>query len=206
MSPRHNPDGSWEWDFFYLGTHPTIYGSSPAVDSNGLIYFGAQEGYLYTVAPGGTFAWRYHIGAGGDIDCTPLVGSDGILYFTVYNTLRALYTGATRPFDGAWSMCGHDERRTARQDEYRPFGDLLKSLTLRVKEIPINERIRRSLVAKLESAMRSYDAGLLLPAVHKIGAFINHVEAQAGKKIRGEVADILIRDALEILAVADEDG
>ena len=200
-----NPDGSWEWDFWYEGTRPTTYKTSPAVDSSGLIYFGAQEGYLYTVAPGGTFVWRYYVGPGSGVHSTPLVGDDGILYFTVHNTVRALYTGSTGPFNGAWPMCGHDAQRTARLDKYWNMLSRLKDLLTLVARADLNQRVKYRLVVRLNSAMQSLEAGHLLPAIHKLGAFIHYVEAQEGKKIPEEIADLLIRDALDILMLADGD-
>ena len=200
-----SPDGSWLWDFWYEGTRPTTYDTSPAVDSNGLIYFGAQEGYLYTVAPGGTFVWRYRIESGGDVASAPIVGGDGILYFTVRNVARALYTGSTGGFNSAWPMCGHDPQRTARLDRYWSMMSEIKNILVAVRQSALNRGIKNSLVVKLESTMQSLKAGRIRPTVHKLGAFIHQVEALEGKKIPEEIADILIRDALHILTWADGD-
>jgi len=198
-----NPDGSWKWDFWYPGETVTANWNSPAVDSSGLIYFSVREGYLYTVAPGGTFVSRYRIESGGDVASAPIVGSDGILYFTVHNVARALYTGSTGGFNSAWPMCGHDEHRTARLDKYWSMMSELKDLLVFVARADLNQRVKNHLVMRLNSAMQSLEAGHLWPATHQLGAFIHHVQALEGKKIPPEIADVLIRDALQILTLAD---
>jgi len=200
-----SPAGSWEWYFWYSGETVTATGNAPAVDSSGLIYFSVREGYLYALAPGGTFVWRYYVGSGGDVASAPLIAGDGILYFTVHNTLRALYTGSTGAFDSAWPMCGHDPQRTARLDKYWSMMIELKDLLVFVKQADLSQRIKKHLAMRLNAAMQSLEAGHLWPCVHKLGAFIHYVGAQEGKKIPEELADRLIRDALNILMLADGD-
>jgi hypothetical protein len=198
-----NRDGTWEWVFWGGPGAPPTPVASAAVDSNGLIYFPAKDGHIYCAAPGGTLAWRYSAALPETWLSAPVVGSDGLVYATDTNRVRALYTGATGPFNGPWPMWRHDAQCTARLDTPWTMRDALIDLIGFVFDADLDGRLKRQLVLRLKSAMRSLDAGLLLPAVHKLGAFVNHVEAQQGKKIPEELADVLIRDALHILSLAD---
>jgi len=195
-----NPDGSWEWDFWHDGEWPRVI-CSAAVDSSGLIYAPGLDGHIYCIAPGGTFVWRHY--AGGNWLSALVVGNDGLLYSADYNRVRALYTGATGPFDGPWPMYRRDPECSARLDTLWSIKDALRELAVFVTRADLKQRIKDHLVVRLESVKRSLDAGLLLPAIHKLGAFIHYVQAQEGNQIPPEIADILIRDALHILMLAD---
>ena len=59
--------------------------------------------------------------------------------------------------------------------------------------------LEESLVAKLRSAIDALDRGNDKIAGNKLGAFINHVEAQRGKKFSEEDADGLIEKANRII-------
>ena len=64
-----------------LWSHPTggkIF-SSPAVGSNGTIYFGSDDHCLYAVGPDGAPLWA--LMAGGSIRSSPVLGPDGTIYF-----------------------------------------------------------------------------------------------------------------------------
>ncbi len=52
--------------------------SSPAIGSDGTIYVGSLDSYLYAINPDGTLKWRYQ--TGGDVRSSPAIGSDGIIY------------------------------------------------------------------------------------------------------------------------------
>jgi len=52
--------------------------SSPAIGSDGIIYVGSGDGYLYAINPDGTLKWKYR--AWGSVDSSPAIGSDGIIY------------------------------------------------------------------------------------------------------------------------------
>jgi ABC-type transporter Mla subunit MlaD len=60
----------------------------------------------------------------------------------------------------------------------------------------ISPEIQNSLVSKVEAAAQSSDAEKINAAVNQLNAFINEVEAQRGKKISDEAADLLINYAL----------
>jgi PKD repeat protein len=53
---------------------------SAAVDSNGRIVIGGNDGYLYYLNTQGLVIWRY--GTTSKIICTPTIGSDGNIYFS----------------------------------------------------------------------------------------------------------------------------
>jgi outer membrane protein assembly factor BamB len=65
--------------------------SSPAIGSDGTIYFGSYDSCLYAVSPDGTLKWRY--GTGGSIGSSPAVGLDG----TVHVGSRDGYAYAVNP-------------------------------------------------------------------------------------------------------------
>ncbi|TQV65581.1 PQQ-like beta-propeller repeat protein, partial [Exilibacterium tricleocarpae] len=52
----------------------------PAVDVNGDIYFGSEDGSLYALDRVGNLKWVYSLG--GDIESIPAVAEDGTIYFS----------------------------------------------------------------------------------------------------------------------------
>jgi outer membrane protein assembly factor BamB len=63
--------------------------TSPAIGSDGTIYFGALNDTLYALNPDGTLKWSYS--TNGDIYSSPAIGPDGTIYFGSYdNNLYAL--------------------------------------------------------------------------------------------------------------------
>lgn len=73
-----NPDGTLKWVF---ETEDGVE-SSPAIGSNGVIYFGSYDGYLYAVEDNGTqglLKWKFK--TDGPIDGSPIVDADGVIYF-----------------------------------------------------------------------------------------------------------------------------
>ncbi|MEI6509685.1 MAG: PQQ-binding-like beta-propeller repeat protein [bacterium] len=53
--------------------------SSPARDAAGNFYFGAEDGYLYSLTPSGQLRWKFPTGSG--IEASPAVDSSGNVYF-----------------------------------------------------------------------------------------------------------------------------
>jgi outer membrane protein assembly factor BamB len=79
--------------------------SSPAIGSDGTIFVGSQDGYLYAVNFDGSLKWRFN--TGGVVRSSPAVGADGTVYVGSYsNRLFAL-----NPADGSprWSYATHDD-------------------------------------------------------------------------------------------------
>jgi len=52
--------------------------SSPAIGSDGTIYFGSRNNYLYATNPDGSRKWRFK--TGGILYSSPAIGSDGTIY------------------------------------------------------------------------------------------------------------------------------
>jgi hypothetical protein len=71
---------------------------------------------------------------------------------------------------------------------------------------PLNGGQANGLISKLESALAQLARGNVATVINQLEAFVNQVEAQAGKKISQEDADALIALAGEILALLDAGG
>ena len=67
-------DGSEDWKF----TTPAAVVSSPTLGSDGTIYFGSNDGYVYAVDEDGLEKWRFE--TGGGVKSSPAVGPDGTIY------------------------------------------------------------------------------------------------------------------------------
>jgi len=67
---------------FKYNTGFEIY-SSPAVGSDGTVYVGSADYYLYALNPYGTLKWRF--GAMDWVDSSPALGSDGTIYAGSYD-------------------------------------------------------------------------------------------------------------------------
>ncbi len=71
---KYHTDGELIWRF---QTGNTIY-SSPAIGSDGTIYFGSNDNNIYALSPDGTKKWN--ITTGGSVRSSPAIGSDGCVY------------------------------------------------------------------------------------------------------------------------------
>ena len=89
-----NEDGNLKWRF---QTDRSIWKSSPAIDSDGIIYIGIYteiyNGYLYAICPDGSLKWNYEVG--NYVANSPSIGKDGTIY--VYSN----YLHAVNP-DGSF--------------------------------------------------------------------------------------------------------
>ena len=114
-----NPDGTIKWQYGLEGF--TISQSTPAVGSDGTIYVGTYNGYIYAVNPDSTIKWIYK--AESSISGSPAIGDDGILYFGDQggyedNSIKggSLYALDTGTGAGAavspWSMFRQNAQRT----------------------------------------------------------------------------------------------
>ena len=52
--------------------------SSPAIGSDGTVYVGSDDNYLYALTPSGQLKWRYQ--TGGVVHYSPAIGPDGTVY------------------------------------------------------------------------------------------------------------------------------
>jgi len=88
------PNGTLKWQFGTNGWSE----SCPAIDENGIIYIGTSVGdpnYFYAVYPNGTMKWKYWIGGGTDLISSPVIGSDGTIYFGCGQSIVALFSNGT---------------------------------------------------------------------------------------------------------------
>lgn len=117
-----NPDGTLKWEY---DTHQDVQGpwghdlyASPAIDSDGTIYFASEFGYIYALNPDGTMKWKdSSIGNayGTYVWTSPAIGGDGTLYLGgIYgNALKAIITGSTGlSTTAAWPKFHYDNKNT----------------------------------------------------------------------------------------------
>ena len=64
----------------------------------------------------------------------------------------------------------------------------------------LSDEIVNSLTSKVDNALKSFDKENDEAAINMLGAFVNQVEAQRGKKISEEAADMLIKYANNVIA------
>jgi outer membrane protein assembly factor BamB len=82
--------GEVQWRYL---TGSSVY-SSPVIGSDGTVYVGSHDSYLYAITSSGTLKWRYLIG--NSINSSPAIGSDGTVYVGSYDYyLYAITTQST---------------------------------------------------------------------------------------------------------------
>jgi len=67
-------NGTLKWKYKALGE----VGSSPVIASDGTVYVGSYDKYLYALNPDGTLQWKY--GTSGEISCSHAIALDGTIY------------------------------------------------------------------------------------------------------------------------------
>jgi outer membrane protein assembly factor BamB len=116
-----SPGGQKVWDYVVERVHVTpddIY-SSPAIGADGLIYFGAETGYVYALNPDGTLNWKFQLQHGINWSSPALVG-DGTLYLGAWGganqngCLYALKTTSQGYAAAPWPRFRHDNKNTGR--------------------------------------------------------------------------------------------
>ncbi|UCD14668.1 MAG: PQQ-binding-like beta-propeller repeat protein [Thermoplasmatales archaeon] len=85
-----NPNGTLKWKFDAGDPFPIVdmqgyetekgILSSPAIASDGTIYFTSFSNYLYALNSDGTEKWRYPVHIYVDVWSSPVIGSDGTIY------------------------------------------------------------------------------------------------------------------------------
>ena len=102
-STASNP-GTVKWKF------RTEYGidSSPAIDENGTIYIGSNEGYLHAINSNGTEKWRFTTNF--FVTSSPAIAEDGTIYVGSWDDyFYAIYSNGTLK----WRFYAHDTVRTS---------------------------------------------------------------------------------------------
>lgn len=107
-----NTDGSLQWESEDLGSAPIW--SSPALDSNGILYIGFSNGEFIAVSNNGLVAWRYQ--AGDRIESSPAISDSGVIYFSAgENNLTALVGGGSGLAKSPWPKFGGDKYLSGNQ-------------------------------------------------------------------------------------------
>jgi outer membrane protein assembly factor BamB len=82
--------GTIKWSYFMNPNGYFQAMGSPALDSAGNIYFGCNDGNLYSLSPAGKLNWTF--AEGGAVEATPAIAPDGTIYTSSVNgLLYALY-------------------------------------------------------------------------------------------------------------------
>jgi outer membrane protein assembly factor BamB len=115
------PGGAIRWELPIANVHATpddIY-STPSVGADGLVYFGAETGYVYAVRPDGTLDWSYDL-RGGINWCSPVIAGDGAVYLGgigsgfAEGVLSKVRTSSPGYAASPWPRFRHDDRNTGR--------------------------------------------------------------------------------------------
>ena len=91
-----------------------------------------------------------------------------------------------------------NRKRTARVDKFFVNTQAIKFLIKKVVYINLNWGVEKSLTAKLDSALKSLEDERPRPAINKLNAFVNQVNALSGKNIPVEEAQSLAGEAREL--------
>ncbi len=117
-----NPDGNLKWSF---NPGDNIKYSS-AVDSNGTIYFGCDNGIFYDLDSDGTLKWEFS--AGDMITSAPAISQDGTIYFnSLDGYFYALNTDSLGLADSPWPKYHYNSQNSGSvqsSEYYAPFGEL----------------------------------------------------------------------------------
>ena len=116
--------------------------------------------------------------------------------------------------DGIGDVCDSDDDNDGILDDYDdcPFEDAterdanldgcidtIDDFPLVIEDLNLPAGTENSLASKIENAQASIEDGNTNAGVNKLEAFINQVEAQRGKKISEEEAEMLIKYATNLI-------
>lgn len=92
---------------------PVLIDASPAVAAGGTIYFSAPYGKLAACGTDGTVKWQLDEGA--NLDTSPVIGGDGMIYFGCDLRMFAVSPpDKLPPSKSSWPMFRADARHTGR--------------------------------------------------------------------------------------------
>ncbi|MCX6575994.1 MAG: PQQ-binding-like beta-propeller repeat protein [Candidatus Aminicenantes bacterium] len=115
------PNGQKIWDYTVEGVHQTpddVY-SSPSIGADGLIYFGAETGFIYAVNPNGTMNWKFQLQHAVNWS-SPAIANDGTIYLgtlrggNYQGYLYAIKSTSMGYMPSAWPRFRHDRKNTGR--------------------------------------------------------------------------------------------
>jgi len=116
----------WAFESFYFSP---LY-KSPAIGSDGTIYFGDQNDRFYAISPDGTIDWAFL--TNGDTDDSPVIDPEGPLYTSIYSdTIFALERDGDNAGTELFSIDGPDKSPVIDQygNTYFMENTVLKSYT-----------------------------------------------------------------------------
>ena len=82
-----------------------------------------------------------------------------------------------------------------------PPAEQINGLIALVQGLGLQSGTANSLIVKLQGAASALDRGNIEAACDNLGAFLNEVNAQSGKKLTAAQADLLIAEATRLRAV-----
>jgi outer membrane protein assembly factor BamB len=104
-----NPNGTAKW-FAGYGDY-----STPAVSSNGRIYLGDGDGFVYALQQSdGALLWTYPTGSA--VYTSPALGVDGRLYVGTVDGRLLAFSGAGSPAASPWPQLARNQQRTGAAD------------------------------------------------------------------------------------------
>ncbi len=111
--------GTLKWKYTVNTVHTTpddIY-SSPAIGSDGIIYFGAETGFLYALNPDGTVNWKTSAPNVSGINwSSPAIASDGTIYIGENNRYLYAFNSASLGLaNSSWPKFHHDNSNTGKK-------------------------------------------------------------------------------------------
>ena len=188
-----NPDGTQKWRAITARQDPP-----PAlIGADGTVYLTLTMNAIFAMEPVEPYI-RWYYGTEGVMYSSPALSDDGVLYLVEEFRIVALNTDSYGLDNSAWPMYRANNKRTARVDKHWFALNAARYLSRRVKSSNLGRGLQRSLVSKLDSAYEALYNGRVRPAIHKLNAFANHVNALAGKKIPMEKACYLADTAKDI--------
>lgn len=115
------PNGQKVWDYTVEGVHQTpddVY-SSPSIGADGLIYFGAETGFIYAVNRNGTLNWKFPLQHAINWS-SPAIANDGAIYVgtlrggNYQGYLYAIKSSSLGYMPSAWPRFRHDRKNSGR--------------------------------------------------------------------------------------------
>ena len=103
-----NPDGTTKWRYV-TGSDDN---SSPAISSNGTVYFGSDNDTLYALGPDSIPVWKYSTDF--PIESSPTIGPDGKIYFVGYDGYLYQLKGTSPLASSNWPKFRHDPKNNGR--------------------------------------------------------------------------------------------
>lgn len=192
-----NPNGSYV-DSWQLGDYDELL-STPAIGADGKIYVGSWDSYVYYFDPFDVFYEYAILATEGQVHSSPAITNNGVLWIGCMYEVWGARTTSLGPADSSWPLDRCNLKRTARLDGHFFARYLFARLRTYIIEQHFQRGISKSLISKLDSAMKSFEKGRIVAARNKLNAFINEVKAQRGKKIPRRKANYLISQVREIM-------